>query len=743
VVDTREGRVMTKARMSLDKEAAFRELCGEELASRRVYMLSNGYVPLPASDKGVFLHDWSKLDENGNQCGVDPTLEEIDRWSVEYPDWQNTSVRCGEVVAIDCDILDKDVADRVREAARRCFGKAFPTRVGNPPKFLMMCRTPEPFSKLRTGKYLQPDGGTSQVEVLCNGQQFVAYGIHPKTGKAYEWFGGDPLSVPVADLPEVGRDNVVEFLRAAEAILSSQPDWTVDPKAGRANYADAEREEHQQKDYVGEPTDWTKLQRALDSLTDVSDYETFYRIVAALKDGTDNPKRALALAFRWASQYPDLFDPVGLKKKWDSFKRGSGVGLGTIYHLAREAETRNLDPSGLEKSWLPAEPWWRDPGAIPKREWLYVGKHYMRGDISATIAPGGLAKTTRGVQEAVDMAANYGLRVLLLNGEEDQDELDRRIAAACAYYSKTRDDLGGRLFAVSCRAKPPRFAITGERGVAQLNHEALGELEAFVKENKIDAFMLDPLISFHRVSENLNEHMDLLLKEGLGGVASRAQAAGEVFHHVGKPKPGANETTVEDARGASAILAAVRSARVLNRMTEKEARALGLIMNDDDMRRRHIRIGNGKANKAPVGKAVWMRIEVETLPNGDEIAVTRDWTPPASAGLDPTIVAAARLIAQTGTYRVDKRSPKWFGYALASKLGLTVVYGVSKSDETDSKQLDAIVKTLFKMGAIAIEERKDDHREARQYVIAGPEAESVGASTDPESIFRVDQEEPD
>jgi hypothetical protein len=252
-----------------------------------------------------------------------------------------------------------------------------------------------------------------------------------------------------------------------------------------------------------------------------------------------------------------------------------------------------------------------------------------------------------------------------------------------------------------------------------LNQIALNELEAFIKENKIDVFMLDPLISFHRVSENLNEHMDMLLKEGLGGVASRTRAAGEVFHHVGKPKPGAHETTVEDARGASAILAALRSARVLNRMTAKEAAALGLVM-DDDMRRRHIRIGNGKANKAPAGKAAWMRIEVHMLPNGDEIAVTRDWTPPAAAGLDPAIIAAARQLAQTGTYRADKRSPEWLGYALAPKLGLTVVPGVSKSDELDSKQLDVTFRALLKMGAIAIEQRQDSRREMRQYVIAGP-----------------------
>jgi hypothetical protein len=252
------------------KSLSKRDGGGEELASRRLHMLSNGYVPLPASDKGVYLPNWSKLDENGNQCGVDPTVHEIACWSLEHPDWQSTSVRCGEVVASDCDILDKAVSDKVREEARRCFGKAFPTRVGNPPKFLMMCRTPEPFSKLRTGKYLQPDGDTSQVEVLCRGQQFIAFGIHPKTGKHYEWFGGDPLTVAVADLPEVSRDKVVEFLRTAEGILSSQPGWTLAPKAARANYEDHKHDEPKQ-DYSGKFTDWVKLEGALDELTDVED----------------------------------------------------------------------------------------------------------------------------------------------------------------------------------------------------------------------------------------------------------------------------------------------------------------------------------------------------------------------------------------------------------------------------------------------------------------------------------------
>jgi hypothetical protein len=336
---------MSKLEFSVDDAMRVFEGSGDELADLRVRLLFNGYTPLPANGKGSLPKGWSNLDEEGNQRGIQPTIKIIDQWSTQYPNWHSTSVRCGEVVAIDCDILDNAVADRVREEARRCFGTAFPTRVGRPPKFILLARTKVPFKWLATGKYVQPDGGESRVEVLSRGRQFIALGIHSGTGKPYEWFGGDPENTPVADLPEVSREQVVEFLGAAEAILSAQQGWVLHPKA-RGNYEEQEREEPAQ-DYSGKPTDWVKLERALDALTEVGDRDTYIRIIAALKDGTDDRKRAYALAFRWAAQYPHYFDAIGLQKTWDSFKKGHGVTLGTIYHLAREAEPRNRDASGF------------------------------------------------------------------------------------------------------------------------------------------------------------------------------------------------------------------------------------------------------------------------------------------------------------------------------------------------------------------------------------------------------------
>ena len=175
--------------------------------------------------------------------------------------------------------------------------------------------------------------------------------------------------------------------------------------------------------------------------------------------------------------------------------------------------------------------------------------------------------------------------------------------------------------------------------------------------------MVDPLVSFHDVPENDNSAMDRVIKQGFGAVAGKTNAAGEVFHHPGKPKQGQAETTVEDGRGASAILWAVRSARVLNFMLPADADKLGM---SDDERKLHIRISNGKANMAPLGKAKWMKIEVENLPNGDQVACASPWKlPDPFKGLPSEDMELAQKLARTGAYRDDSRSPEWFGYALA------------------------------------------------------------------------------
>src|ERR1700722_11461066 len=104
-----------------------------------------------------------------------------------------------------------------------------------------------------------------------------------------------------------------------------------------------------------------------------------------------------------------------------------------------------------------------DLSAIPPRE-FYLGKQYQRGAVSGTMAPGGRGKSSLVLVEAVAMATGRSLlneaplrrlKVWYHNGEENWDELCRRLEAACHYYSVTHAELEGWL----CLTNPQRFPL--------------------------------------------------------------------------------------------------------------------------------------------------------------------------------------------------------------------------------------------------------------------------------------------
>jgi hypothetical protein len=319
------------------------------------------------------------------------------------------------------------------------------------------------------------------------------------------------------------------------------------------------------------------------------------------------------------------------------------------------------------------------------------------------------------------------LRVWALNAEEEQDELDRRIAAICQRYNMAKADCGDRLFIQSVLNNPMRFAAL-VRNVPVLDRALLDQFEAQIREQHIDVWGLDPWVSFHSLNESDNGHMDLLIKEGLKNIASRTNSAGEIFHHPGKPKPGQAETTVEDARGASAIIYAVRSARVLNFMTQVEAKRLGI---GEDDRRLHIRTANGKANMGPLGKASWFKLVVENLPNGDEIACSSPWKPENPfQGVSTADMHKCRELVRTGAYRLDSRARDWVGYAIATVLGINIAYG-AENDLKDIARIKQVLATWLKNKVLATENRKDDKRRDRDFVVPGPWSDAE-ADPDPE-----------
>jgi hypothetical protein len=532
-----------------------------------------------------------------------------------------------------------------------------------------------------------PDRKASLVELRIGGGGKGAQTVFPgsvhESGEPIEWEEtGDPASVDGADL--LRR---VQLIAAASLIARNWP---------------AEGGRHKAALTVG-----GFFSRAGISETDIATIVQAIARAACDEEWKDRVRAAKDQAayhlqgndVRGLPMLAELVGDAAASKiaEWVGYSSARGLQLFT-------ADAPSTVPSQVAEAPIETPAWWRDAADIPPREALY-GKHFMRCSIGATIGAGGRAKTTQGTYEAISMAVGFDLttgeilpkgplRVWFINAEEDKNELDRRFAATCLRHNVSRERLGGPLFVESVSENPMRLA-TLVGGNPTLNQAALGRMRDFITRNQIDVFMIDPFISFHTVNESANADMDLLIKGGLASIAKATNSHGEIFHHPGKPKPG-QDTTVEDGRGASAILYAVRSARVFNFMTPAEATKLGI---PEDQRRLHIRISNGKANMAPIGKAHWIKIGVENLPNGDEVACASLWTPPNPFdGVTSAGVELARELARTGAHRADSRSSDWFGYPLARQLKIHVKPGQDNAPE-DLARLKAIIKIWLKNNA--------------------------------------------
>ncbi|MEM7530258.1 MAG: bifunctional DNA primase/polymerase, partial [Pseudomonadota bacterium] len=171
-------------------------------------LLDNGYEPLPIlpSRKVPAVSRWTEV-------LIDPV--QVEAWSRSHGGC-GVGLRTGRLVGLDIDVLDPDVAYAIDRLAVDRLGDTL-LRVGLWPKRLRLYRTHTP----------QPKRSIRSLEILGAGQQFVAFGLHEKTGCAYDWpLGETPLEVPFADLPEVAPEDLDAFLAEAVALLPI-------PQAGR------------------------------------------------------------------------------------------------------------------------------------------------------------------------------------------------------------------------------------------------------------------------------------------------------------------------------------------------------------------------------------------------------------------------------------------------------------------------------------------------------------------------------
>ena len=366
---------------------------------------------------------------------------------------------------------------------------------------------------------------------------------------------------------------------------------------------------------------------------------------------------------------------------------------------------------------------WKDPLTIPPRPWVY-GRHMIRKQVSVTVAPGGVGKSSLTLVEAICLASGRqllgewvpsgGLRAWVYNLEDPRDEMDRRVIGAMIHHGVRPPDIsdehGMRLFLDTGRERPLCTAVD-VRGEVTIVKPEMEALEAALKARQIDVLIVDPFVSSHRVSENSSGAIDLVAREW-ARLADRCNCAIELVHHT--RKTGGADATTEDGRGSTALLGAARSGRVLNKMSEEDRKKAGV----DGDPATYFGIDRDKANLAPAGARQWIRMASVDLGQGDHVGVAQSWTwPDAFDGvtvhqlIDVQREVHRRHEAGTPPRASDQAGADWIGAVIADVCGFDV--------DTDKARIKEVLKSWLASGSLVKGEWIDPTRRPRPVIEVG------------------------
>ncbi len=506
------------------------------------------------------------------------------------------------------------------------------------------------------------------VDVKWNGYILVEPSIHP-SGKGYQWEASSSPLDGIAPTP------LPDWIRGHERLAGTRP--RADRSGQWVPITD---------------TQWAELDSALQRI-DSDSRDTWVQVGMALHS-TGELQRAYDLWCRWSQQSPK-FDARDQLRVWRSFKADglAGTTYRTIFAMAQpEPGAVALAAATPQDDGISATPFaWRDPSSIPPRRWLY-GQHYIRKFLTATVAPGGVGKSSLILVELVSIVLGVDLlndreplpggpkRVWLYALEDPRDEIERRLAALLVHYGIKPAEVEGRLFIDSGRERPLVVAIE-DRGTFVAVPKARDALVREIRAKAIDVLCLDPYVSTHRVAENDNTKQDAVAQIWKQ-IADECDVSIEMVHHVRKGNGSGAEIGADDMRGAAAVRDACRSVRIVANMTEDEARGFSI---EPERRRFYLYVKDAKANLAPpVDRRQWLHLASIDLCNGDgvypsdRIGVIEAWQAPDALDAvtaQDLIAVCMALRGMDDTARLlraacNAGNAGWFGHLVGERLGL-------------------------------------------------------------------------
>ena len=344
--------------------------------------------------------------------------------------------------------------------------------------------------------------------------------------------------------------------------------------------------------------------------------------------------------------------------------------------------------------------------------------------MSVTAAPGGVGKTTLELAEAITIGTGrdlLGVRpserapVWYLGLEDPIDEYDRRVAAITLHFGIPGDEIEQALFLDSGRDQNFVSAHEEENGV-KIVEPIFDAIVDNIRRHGIGCIVVDPFVASHAISENDNTKLEKVTR-AWARIANETNCAVELVHH--NRKSNGAEPTVDDVRGASAIVGAARSVRILAAMSQDQADQAGV-----KDRFRYFSVSFGKANLFPRSETLdWYHMASVSLGNGggrpdDEIGVVTPWRwPNALDGLHVADLRKVQDAVAAGEWAENIQSRDWVGHAVADALGLNA------DDKRDKARIKSLLRTWIANGALR-RDREFNVKEGRErpVIICGAKA---------------------
>jgi len=266
--------------------------------------------------------------------------------------------------------------------------------------------------------------------------------------------------------------------------------------------------------------------------------------------------------------------------------------------------------------------------AIPPVKWI-LKNQFISGLVSILVSPGGLGKSLLSLLQAVSVSTGIELsgdkvstqgRVWIHNAEDGKHDLERRLAAISIHHNVDQKLFNNITYTTGLSYKI-NLASSDRKGVVK-NEPEIERIKQMIKDNGIVLWLIDPFIRMHRVDENSNEEMDVIM-EILTDIAQHTKCAIGIVHHTNK-SGGQNGGDANASRGASAVVNATRIATTLGKMKAEEASNL---REEGEFKTIppenafwYIRADNAKANfQSPRDQVRWYKKIPVQLPNGEEV----------------------------------------------------------------------------------------------------------------------------